>query len=296
MGPYERLTWRYSASCPSRGIFDFGPLVMESGDPFGLYRPRQQTASPARLVVYPRVVPLAQLGFPPDAPFGQRASVRSLERDPMRPVGTREYGPEDSRRMIDWNATARLGRLQVRVVEPVSQETVVVVLNVATYDLAWIGVNPDVQEQLVQVAGSIAHHALDRGLPVGLATNASLAGAGRVVRVAPTRHPGAEAKILEALAGVGAFVAVPVERLLLRESRRAPWGATMVVVTAVVPEALLAALLRLQRAGRRTVLVSLDPELRRDIPGVATYHLSQVVAAAPFAPAGKRSFPAPVVG
>jgi uncharacterized protein (DUF58 family) len=284
---YDRLTWRYDVQCPVRGIYEFGPVRLETGDPFGLYRTTWHLPLPARLVVYPRIVPLAELGFPADAPFGRRVSQRSLERDPLRPVGVRPYQPGDSRRMVDWAATARTGQLQVKVLEPVSQELVAVVLNVATFEQTWIGADRDVQEHLIQVAGSIAHHARERGLAVGLVTNGGVPGGRRVVRVPPGSHPDAAAEILEALAGVTAFVAMPVERLVLLESRRLPWGATMVVVTALVGDALVRQLLRLRRAGRQVALVALDPGFRQTLPGVATYHVGPSVVAAAWA--GRRT-------
>lgn len=272
--PYDHLTWHYTLSCPTRGIYVFGPATVSSGDPFGLYRDERNEAADARLVVYPALVPLTELGLPPAAPLGERRDQRSLDHDPVRPVGVRPYQPGDSQRLIDWRATARLGELQVRELEAVSRQTTVVVLNVATFDTAWIGVNPDVQERLIQVAGSLAVTALDHGRRVGLVTNGCPLGSGRVARVPPSDNPAVRGRLLEVLAGVSAFVSVPVERLLLSECRQAPWGATLVVVTAVVSEALAVALVRARRAGRRLVLVSLDSAYHGSIAGVTTYHLA----------------------
>lgn len=273
--PYDRLTWHYTLSCPSRGIYTFGPAILASGDPFALHRVERTLPADARLVVYPALVPLAELGLPTAAPLGERPDRRSLDRDPLRPVGVRPYQPGDSQRLIDWRATARLGELQVRELETVSRQTTVVILNVATFDTAWIGVDPQVQERLIQVAGSLAVAALDQGRVVGLVSNGCPLGSGRVARVPPSDNPAARGRLLEVLAGVSAFVSVPVERLLLGECRQAPWGATLVVVTAVVSESLAVALVRARRAGRRLVLVSLDPAYAGSVAGVTTYHLAE---------------------
>jgi uncharacterized protein (DUF58 family) len=272
--PYERLTWTYGLSCPTRGIYRFGPATLASGDPFGLQRVERREADEPRLVVYPAVPALSSLGLPPGAPLGERPDRRSLERDPLRPLGVRPYQPGDSRRMVDWRATARLGALQVRQAEPVSRLTTIVVLNVATFDTAWIGVDPEVQERLIEVAGAICLAALDAGRTVGLVTNGCAPGSGRVARVPPGDHPGARGQLLEVLAGVSAFVSVPVERLLLRESQASPWGATLVVVTSLEPEPLGVALVRVRRAGRQAVLVSLDPAGTLAVPGIAIHRLA----------------------
>jgi len=271
--PYERTTWRYPVGCPARGFYLFGPVQLESGDIFGLYPRQREEAGHGRLLVYPNLRPLAQLGFPAGDPFGGRRADRPLTEDPLRPVGVREYRPEDSRRHVDWKATARQGDLRVRVHEPASEATLVVVLNVATFSQTWIGVDPQVQEAVIAVAASIAEHALAHGHAVGLTANGSVPSTGRAIHVPAGRHPGALARILEALAAITAFVKVPVEQLVVGASRRAPWGATLVVVTAVVSDALRAELVRLRRAGRRVVLVSLDDGFSAATPGIQTHHV-----------------------
>jgi hypothetical protein len=67
-----------------------------------------------------------------------------------------------------------------------------------------------------------------------------------------------------------------METLLMTESPRLPWGSTLVVVTAVITDDLLAALLRLRDVGRRLVLISLEERpspMLASISGVLTYHL-----------------------
>ena len=84
-------------------------------------------------------------------------------------------------------------------------------------------------------------------------------------------------RILELLAAVTAFAAQPIEELLLHESPRLPWGSTLLVVTAIAHEALLAALLDLQRAGRRVVLFTLAEKP----PGGASARHHRLPPAAP---------------
>ena len=85
--------------------------------------------------------------------------------------------------------------------------------------------------------------------------------------------------ILELLAAVTAFASRPIEELLLHEAPRLPWGATLLVVSAIAHDPLLAALQDLQRAGRRVVLFTLAAAPPRDIlTGVTVYHMPQLVA------------------
>ena len=95
--------------------------------------------------------------------------------------------------------------------------------------------------------------------------------------------PGQLAAILEALAAVTSFATLSIQELLRWQSPRLPWGATLVVVTAVVTDDLGATILRLREAGRRLALVSLADEPPPYLDGVTTYHLP------PAAPAFQRS-------
>jgi hypothetical protein len=100
---------------------------------------------------------------------------------------------------------------------------------------------------------------------VSLAATA-IAPGGAPVRVPNLRGPAALPALLGALAAIGPYVHGTPARLAAREGRRAPWGATIAVLTWAVDEALEAALLRLQRAGRTVVLITLDPDYDRQPP------------------------------
>ncbi len=257
--PYEKVRSRHVVKGP-RGLHIFGPAQLESGDVFGLYSVGEEHSDVDRLIVYPRWRPLASMGFPPGQPLLGTRTPRSLSRDPLRPVGVREYRPRDSRRRVHWKATARTGELRVKVEERVARSALVVLLNAATFRRPWIGVNPERQEAAISVAASVAADAIGRRRQVGLIANSTVRARGRPIRVPPGRRQSHLRRILEALAAVSSFITQPVERLVAVESRRAPWGASLVVVTPVVTPALVAELMRVRRAGRLVSLVSLDPE------------------------------------
>jgi hypothetical protein len=64
-------------------------------------------------------------------------------------------------------------------------------------------------------------------------------------------------------------------RFLLRESPALPWGATLVVVTPILTDELVAALDQLRAAGRQIVLVSLAHEPPPNLAGILAYHLPE---------------------
>jgi uncharacterized protein (DUF58 family) len=131
-------------------------------------------------------------------------------------------------------------------------------------------------ERAIAVAASIVSHGVEARYIVGLVANGSIPHSDQPIKVLPSRRPDQLARVLEALAAVTSFATSSIETLLLTESARLPWGATLVVVTGIVSDELLSTLIRLHLVGRRVVLVSLEeqsPDTSSLPPGILTYHL-----------------------
>lgn len=274
LGPYEGVRWDYTIECDKRGFYFFGPTRLSSGDIFGLFQHDREMDTIDRLIVYPRVVSLPELGFPGKDPFGERQVAQRIFEDPSRTIGVREYHPEDSLKRVHWKATARHGDLQVKVYEPTITQQLVVFLNVATFARPWMGINPQRQEQVISIAASTAFHATNRKFAVGLIANGSVPNSDQPIKVLPSRAPDQLTRILEALAAVTSFATSSIDELLKATSPSLAWGATFVVITAVVTESLLSEMVRLRDAGRRLVLVSTDTDFVSGGPaGITLYHL-----------------------
>ncbi|MFQ5855667.1 MAG: DUF58 domain-containing protein [Anaerolineae bacterium] len=274
LGPYEGVRWNYTIECDKRGFYFLGPAELSSGDIFGLFQQNQEIDTIDRLIVYPRVVGLPELGFPGKDPFGEQKAVQRIFEDPSRAIGVREYHPEDSLKRVHWKATARHGDLQVKVYEPTITQQLVVFLNVATFARPWMGINPQRQEQVISIAASTAFHATNRKFAVGLIANGSVPKSDQPIKVLPSRAPDQLTHVLEALAAVTSFATSSIDELLKASSPSLAWGATFVVITAVVTDSLLSEMVRLREAGRRLVLVSTDPDFESaGPPGITVYHL-----------------------
>ncbi|MGB0388325.1 MAG: DUF58 domain-containing protein [Ardenticatenaceae bacterium] len=255
---YQKVRWRYQIPCQQRGYYFFGSVFLRSGDIFGIFESEVVQDERTRLIVYPKVEPLERLGLPAKNPFGGRRTPLPVFEDPTRVVGVRDYHPDDPMRRVHWKATARTQALQVRVWEPTQEPQLMVFLNVATMEKHWLGVKRELLEWTISVAASICQHAFDDKNAIGLIANASIPRSDQPVKVASGRSPHQMRHILEALAAITSYPTSTIQRLLYAESPKMEWGATLVVVTAVVSEALLAQILRLRRAGRQLALVSLD--------------------------------------
>ncbi len=274
---YQRVSRRYQLHCPRRGYYRFGPAHLKSGDLFGLFSQEGWQKKDDWLIVYPRVVPIAELGLLSKEPFGETRARQRIFEDPMRTIGVRDHQPEDSFKHIHWKATARQQKLQTRVYEPTTSFNLIIFLNVATFPKHWQGTDPVLLEKAISVAASIASYGVEQRYIVGVVANGSVPHSDQSIKVLPSRDPKQLVRILEALAAVTGFATSSIESLLLAESPKLPWGATLVVVTGIVSEEMATTLLRLRDVGRRLVLISLDQEPPgQELEGILSYHLPGV--------------------
>jgi uncharacterized protein (DUF58 family) len=159
---FERVRWQYTVRCPARGLYSFGPATLRSGDLFGLFSRTVEQPAPARLYVYPKLLELTALGLPPRHPFGDIRAQQPLLEDPLRTAGVREYRPEDPFKRVHWKATARTGQLQVRQYEQTTEHTLMLFLNIESYDHIYEGIDSARAEWAIVVAASLARYATAR--------------------------------------------------------------------------------------------------------------------------------------
>lgn len=270
---YERARREYTLKFRKRGVYTVGPVRLQSGDLFGMYEDIRDVGPTETLTVFPELLPLRALDLPAEDPFGDIRSRRRLFEDPNRPMGVRAYHPEDEFRRVHWPATARTGELQVKVYQPTSAQVLVLCLNVATFSRHWEGTNNALLEHMVQAAATICSQGIESGYSVGLVSNGALSNSDQPFRIPPGRSPRQLAHLLETLAGVTPLVTAQFERYLLREAPRVPFGASLVILTAVNSDELGEALLQLKRHGRKVNLVSFAREAPLPVPGVRMTHL-----------------------
>ena len=61
---YERVNRHYRLECTARGVHMLGPVHLRSGDLFTLFEARETCGCRDRLVVYPHIWPMEELGLP----------------------------------------------------------------------------------------------------------------------------------------------------------------------------------------------------------------------------------------
>ena len=107
----------------------------------------------------------------------------------------------------------------------------------------------------MSVAGSIAQWAHESGCAIGMTLNGSAPNMMHMMRVRPRRAPDQFTRLMESLAVIGSYTRLQFDVFLLSEQRHIPFGATLLVITALISEPILIALRQLHDAGKRITVV-----------------------------------------
>jgi len=272
---YERVTRRYRVRGTQRGLWTFGPAQLRSGDIFGFDIRRMVDETPSTLLVFPRIVPVTTLGLPARYPLGDHKTLRRVVEDPLRLMGVREYVQGDNFRHIHWKATARSQDLQTKLFDPSSSQPIALFLNISTAEAFHEGYDLALREFAITVAASLARHFWLEKKPIGLYCNTMLAGSLQPIRLRPRYHPEQLEQLLVALAQINEVRGRwPLDTLLQMEAAGLPYGATVVVITAVINPRLEQVLLDLRRREYAVVLLTLgDAVQQRPLPNIQYHHL-----------------------
>jgi uncharacterized repeat protein (TIGR01451 family) len=160
----------YQLTPTRRGYYQIGPLVLETGDLFGLHRRYRVATEPQFLLVLPKVIPLAGYEVSSKRPIGEVRMSYRLYEDPTRISGVRAYERGDPLNRVHWRATARTGMLHSKVYEPstVAGATILLEFHTAAHEPRH---EPHRSELAVTAAASIANAVYLLGQQIGLVTN-----------------------------------------------------------------------------------------------------------------------------
>jgi uncharacterized protein (DUF58 family) len=221
----SQVRWEFELHCRRRGAYEIGPVELTSGDPFGFLVRRRVSQKRLSVIVYPRIQPLRQLGFPLSSGFGFALRRRALQEDSSRAAGLRAYQHGDPLRRMHWKATARHAELLVRTFDPAASPRLLLVLGCDTFNFPWTRYREDLFELAVSALASIAWRALEDGWQVGLLINGP-----RPARLPPASSPRQLDLILEALARAEAAGDAPIDQVFAEQAVAS--RATTIVIAA----------------------------------------------------------------
>ena len=290
LGGGKEVTLSYQLRCTMRGYYQIRPLVMESGDLFGLHRRYRVDAEPHFLLVYPRAIPLQGYDLASRRPIGDIRLTHRLYEDPTRIAGVRPYQIGDPLNRVHWRTTARTGVLHSKVYEPSSLAGATLVLDFHQAGYHRRG-EPQRSELAITTAASLANAVYQLGQQIGLVSNGRDAAdrirlegwehdfrtrqAARQRSAMAERSDRLQPLIIETRRGVQQFQRIrellarleltdglTAADLITETASRLPRDATVVALLADVPVEAALALGNLRRQGLAVsvVLIALDEE------------------------------------
>jgi uncharacterized protein (DUF58 family) len=170
MGPNGKKSIRYQLNFAMRGYYQIGPLMLESGDLFGLHRRYKVVTEPHFVMVYPKVIPLSGYDLSSRRPIGEIRMAHRLFEDPTRLAGVREYQRGDSFNRIHWKATASTGKLHSRIYDPSTVAGATIILDFHK-DMYPAQGEPHRSELAITTVASLANAVCQMGQQIGLVTN-----------------------------------------------------------------------------------------------------------------------------
>ncbi|MBI4558748.1 MAG: DUF58 domain-containing protein [Candidatus Hydrogenedentes bacterium] len=275
--PGRSISLRYKLQCPRRGYHRIGPLLMESGDLFGLQKRFRTGVRQDYISVLPTVAYIDTFNISARRPQGPVRISNRIYDDPTRISGVREYVLGDPLNRIHWKASARTGELFSKTHDPSTVVGATLVL-----DLRRDNYKPEKAESRMELAitttASMAYLLQLSGEQVGLITNAldaaevaryevearqsvsrdeardSVVGEGTSERISPLqvptrRSPIQAQQIIENLARVLPGDGLDSHDLILAEFRRLPRDAALLPVVPQVTENLALTLAEMKLSG-----------------------------------------------
>ena len=246
-------SWVVNTTLRRRGLFDWGPLRVRGGDPFGLFYTERDYGVRQQILVYPRVIDLPRFQTPPASLPGEGRFRRRTHYITPNASGIREYAPGDPLSRIHWRSTAHTGELMVKTFELDPTSDIWVIADMEGSVHAGEG-DESTEEYAVTVAASVAQRYISSNRSVGL-----IAFGEDYTVVEAERGQQQLSRILESLAVAKAAGDAPLGSLLMEEQRRFGRHTTLVLVTPSTDSSWLSPVQALVQRGVRVAVVLIDP-------------------------------------
>src|SRR5437764_13053113 len=224
-GNGAKRRWKVSVPALRRGRFHLGPIVLRSGDPFGLFGTVARVPADALVLVYPKVLPLPFWQLPGSFLEGNvLTGQRSLQSTSMV-MGIRDYRAGDAMNRIHWPSSVRHRGLFVKEFELDKTADLWIYLDL---DGHWHhGDGEDsTEERAVTVAASVVSKALRAHRNVGLVTNGHHA---EVLH--PDRGNKQFGKLMQYLAEVSVGGSRTIAEVMVETLPRLRRGASVLIIT-----------------------------------------------------------------
>jgi uncharacterized protein (DUF58 family) len=256
----ENRRFTYELRAKKRGYYKVGPTTVYTGDLLGLRPNLMERLETDYLVVYPKILPLVELGLPSHSPQAVLIAALPIFEDTARITSIREYCWSDNPRHIHWPATAGTGKVMIKKFRPAIARESAIFLNLVRddYNSRYMEFS---FELAITTAASLAYNILIKEkLPVGFFTVALDPFNQEIDHfdLPPVKEKSQLAQILEILARIQPIDSEDFLRNLRHKAIHLSWGATVMVITGRESDVLLETLFWLKHMGVNPILILVD--------------------------------------
>lgn len=170
--PYQKITRRHRLIGKKRGYYPLHTVSVTTGDGIGFGEVFDSFEAATAVTVYPELVPLEEIPLPSHSWLGDITVRRWIIEDPFLYAGVREYQHGDTLQAINWKATARTQTLQVNKKDYTANHHLLIYVNFDIDEDIRLPIRqPELIEQALSYAASLAQYTLENGIATGFGCN-----------------------------------------------------------------------------------------------------------------------------
>ncbi|WP_170885562.1 DUF58 domain-containing protein [Bacillus alkalicellulosilyticus] len=270
--PYQKIKRRHKVVCARRGQYQLQSVSFTLGDLFGLDESYKTVSTDASILVTPQLIDMEDIPFPSHSWQGDILVRRWIVEDPFVHAGVRQYSYGDPLQSINWNATARVGSLQVNKKDTTADPNLLVYVSFDLSDDLWIPITDDrLIEKGISYAATIAHYAISNGINTGFGCNSYLLEPGEKaekvpssIRIESGSGKGHFTYLLESMAKLKMVKSMSFNHFLKEDIDNKLTNSDIVILAAFVSDKTKEHIADLEKLGNTVTVVNLkdDDELK----------------------------------
>jgi uncharacterized protein (DUF58 family) len=267
--------YTYRLTGRRRGKYKVGPSSLRFSDPAGFFTFNVQFMNQHDIIVFPRILRISGARIKSLQPLGSIKSHLPIFEDQFLLSGTREYLPGDEVRKINWKASARRGKHIVNTFQSTVSAESIIFLNLHTDDYRERKRELHVEET-IECAASIASMLNETGQKIGLHCNCSIEGIAQLVIKNPEHGDAAFSELLKTLSLVKTAKDLSSHDMF-SGSLSISWGCCIYLVTPLIDQTTVAALVPLAQKGHPITIIDTNPGIENSVSlkniGIMHYHM-----------------------
>lgn len=179
---FQNVNLTLTAKAIKRGVYPMGQIILCSGDGFRFSEIEKSYELNQVVYVYPKLLPVNVERFRPMMQWGVAGKKGGGIEDPLLIEGTREYQAGDEIKRFNWRASARTGKLQTNIFQPVVIKQLMIYIDIEGFAITSNTEDTDEYrdyvlkkrqdfEHFLSVIASVAVKYKEEGIQIGFSSN-----------------------------------------------------------------------------------------------------------------------------